>query len=131
MSTHVDVTAVDAILLADGWHSVEAASFTVDVVEYVRDERHCCRTAAAMRRRRPSRSTSAVRPADASRCASAHRNLGDPVTATGRPVSEQLALFDHPHDELAARRRRVVAARLAELDLHSTEDQDEGQNDDR
>jgi hypothetical protein len=33
-------------------------------------------------------------------------------------MTEQLSLFDHPHDELAARRRQVVEARLAELDRH-------------
>jgi hypothetical protein len=37
MTTHIDVTAVDSVLLADGWHSVELASFGVDVIEYIRD----------------------------------------------------------------------------------------------
>jgi hypothetical protein len=62
----------------------------------------------------------------------AHRDPGDPATARGQAVTDlRLALFDDPRDELAAR-RRIVAARLAELDRRPTEGQDEeGQNHDR
>lgn len=34
MSLAIDVDLVDAVLLADGWHPVNKASFTLDAYEY-------------------------------------------------------------------------------------------------
>lgn len=38
MSLYIDTATVTRVLLADGWHDVEAKSFTLDAYEYLEDE---------------------------------------------------------------------------------------------
>ena len=38
MSLHIDPAKVVGVLLADGWHDVADASFTLDSYEYVEDD---------------------------------------------------------------------------------------------
>lgn len=52
MSLAIDVDKVTAVLLADSWHEVAAASFALDSYEYILERPHhpgdrCCSTAAA------------------------------------------------------------------------------------
>jgi len=38
VSLAIDIDKVEGVLLADGWHDVDGASFTVDVYEFVQGE---------------------------------------------------------------------------------------------
>ena len=39
MSLHIDTKKVEAVLLADGWHQVQARTFRMDSYQYVEGER--------------------------------------------------------------------------------------------